>query len=134
MERNLDEFMKYITIIDKDFSIYKDEEKGVVFPYNTVGLLVKSDYIELDEDKLKAGKFQQKIDDLEYNKIKVKRAIPKNEITGNDEDKYTITEKEVDVYQVWNVSNSIGIYKSFTNKEDAMKMVEDINSNIFKYL
>ena len=86
-------------------------------------------------DKIFAlAKFQKKIDDLDYKIENIKRAVPKNEITGKDEDKYTITEKEVAVRKVWNVSNTAGAFKSFTNKDDALKASKEINTKVFGYL
>lgn len=132
MLKDLKSFMGKITIRDKDFSIYKDEEKGIMFVLNTVQLFTRVDYLELDKVQYETTKFQQKIDDLEYNIVNVKRIVPKSEITGKDEDKTTIAEKEVAVRQVWNVSNALGIFKSFNNKEDAMKLAEQLNEVIFK--
>ena len=52
---------------------------------------------------------------------KLVKRLNKNEITKKDEDKYTITEKEVAVRKIWNVSNTAGAFKSFTSKDDALK-------------
>lgn len=134
MEKELEKFMEHITVIDRDYSLYEDKEKGVIFPCNTVALLVKSDYMELTDKEYEGAKFQLKVDDLDYNKITVKRAVPKSEITGNEEDKNVITEQDTEVRQIWNVSNAIGIHKSFNDKDEAIKVAENINSEIFKFL
>jgi hypothetical protein len=130
----LEEFMNNVEIFGKDFSIYEDKEKGVLFPLNTVHLLARVDYLELTKEEYASAKFQQKIEDLDYEIINIKKPVPKNEITGKDEDKYTITEKEVAVRRIWNVSNTAGAFKSYTNKEDAMKKAKEINDKVFKYL
>jgi dGTP triphosphohydrolase len=130
----LDEFMKNVEILGKEFSIYTDEEKGVMFPLNTVHLLTRVDMLELSKEEYQVAKFQKKIDDLDYKIENIKKAVPKNEITGKDEDKFTITEKEVAVRKIWNVSNTAGAFKSFTNKEDAMKTSKEINAKVFGYL
>ena len=130
----LDEFMDKIEILGKEFSIYTDEEKGVMFPLNTVHLLTRVDMLELSKEEYQVAKFQKKIDDLDYKIENIKKAVPKNEITGKDEDKFTITEKEVAVRKIWNVSNTAGAFKSFTNKEDAMKTSKEINTKVFGYL
>ena len=130
----LDEFMEKVEILGKEFSIYTDEEKGVSFPLNTVHLLTRVDMLELTKEEYQVAKFQKKIDDLDYEITNVKRAVPKNEITKKDEDKYTITEKEVAVRKIWNVSNTAGALKSFTNKDDAMKTSKEINEKVFEYL
>ena len=130
----LDEFMKDIEILGKEFSIYTDEEKGVMFPLNTVHLLTRVDMLELSKEEYQVAKFQKKIDDLDYKIENIKRAVPKNEITGKDEDKFTITEKEVAVRKIWNVSNTAGAFKSFTDKEEAMKYSKKINKEVLEYL
>ena len=130
----LDEFMKNVEILGKEVTIYTDEEKGVSFPFNTVNLLTRVDLLELTKEEYQVAKFQQKIDDLDYKIENIKRAVPKNEITKKDDDKFTITEKEVAVRKVWNVSNTLGAFKSFTNKEDALKLSKEINEKVFGYL
>ena len=130
----LDEFMEKVEILGKEFSIYTDKEKGVSFPLNTVHLLTRADMLELTKEEYTSAKFQKKIDDLDYEITNVKRAVPKNEITKKDEDKYTITEKEVAVRKIWNVSNTAGAFKSFVNKDDALKTSKEINEKVFEYL
>lgn len=130
----LDEFMEKVEILGKEFSIYTDEEKGVSFPLNTVHLLTRVDMLELTKEEYISAKFQKKIDDLDYEIVNIKKAVPKNEITKKDEDKYTITEKEVAVRKIWNVSNTAGAFKSFTNKDDALKSSKKINVKVFEYL
>ena len=130
----LDEFMKNVEILGKEFSIYTDEEKGVMFPLNTVHLLTRVDTLELAKEEYQAAKFQKKIDDLDYKIENIKKAVPKNEITGKDEDKFTITEKEVAVRKIWNVSNTAGAFKSFTDKNEAMGYSKNINKEVLNYL
>lgn len=134
MEKDLCKLDDKIYIISKEFSEYEDKEKGVKFPFNTVNLLTRVDLLELTKEEYQVAKFQQKIDDLDYKIENIKRAVPKNEITKKDEDKFTITEKEVAVRKVWNVSNTLGAFKSFTNKEDALKLSKEINEKVFNYL
>lgn len=130
----LDEFMKDVEILGKEFSIYTDEEKGVMFPLNTVHLLTRVDMLELAKEEYQAAKFQKKIDDLDYKIENIKKAVPKNEITGKDEDKFTITEKEIAVRKIWNVSNTAGAFKSFTDKNEAMGYSKNINKEVLNYL
>ena len=134
MLSNIEEFMNKINYVTKDIVTYVDEEKGIMFPLNTVNLIARLDYLELEKEQYTIAKFQKKIDDLDYNIINIKKPVPKNEITKKEEDKYTIVEKEVAVRQVWNVSNTAGAFKSFTNKEEAIKLAEEINNKVFEYL
>ena len=130
----LDEFMEKVEILGKEFSMYVDDEKGVSFPLNTVHLLTRVDMLELAKEEYQVAKFQKKIDDLDYKIENIKRAVPKNEITGKDEDKFTITEKEIAVRKIWNVSNTAGAFKSFTDKEEAMEYSKKINKEVLEYL
>lgn len=132
MERDLCKFMENIEVINKDLSTYFDD-KGNYFVFNTINAIAKVEYLELTKEEYNVAKFQQKIEDLDYKVINVKKAVPKNEITKKDEDKYTITEKEVAVRQIWNVSNPYGAIKSFTNKEDALTLANEINDKILNY-
>ena len=133
MERDLCKFYDYVRVINKDLSEYNDK-KGNCFIFNTVNLLVRMDYLELTKEEYQVAKFQQKVEDLDYEIGNIKRPVPKNEITGKDEDKYTITEKEVAVRKIWNVSNAFGIVKSFTNQLDALNFYNGINSKYLPYL
>lgn len=133
MEKDLCKFYDNISIINKDLAEYKDD-KGNMFILNTVNLLLRVDHLELTKEEYNMAKFQQKVEDLDYTITNIKKAVPKNEITGKDEDKYTITEKEVAVRNIYNVSNAFGIVKSFINKEDALKLVTEMNAKVLEYL
>ena len=140
-ELDLEEFMKNITIEDKNFSQYEDI-KGNYFELNTVQLITRVDYLELETEKIgKTGAseyeqalFSQKINDLKYNKKNIKKKVPKSEITGKKEDMYIITEKKTEVVEVWNVSNPYGAFKSFTDKKEALKLAKEINKSVKKVL
>ena len=130
MQDNILEFNKKTRIINKDYSIYEDEEKGIIFALNTVNCLARVDYLELSKEEYEKSKFEKKIDDIDYNIVEVDRPQSKYFITKKEEDKYTIVDSKVKVRQVWNVSNQIGIHKSFNNKEEAMELAKDINTRI----
>lgn len=134
MQNSLKDFMKKITIINKDLSLYKDEEKGTLFYINTVHLLTRVDYLELDKKQYEMAIFENKIEKLEYKETNTKKPVPKNLITKREEDKYTLVDKEFKAKQVWNVTNSAGMFNSFTNKEEAVKYAEEINEKVFKKL
>ena len=130
METNLTKFMEYIRIINKDISEYEDKIKGVYFMVNTAQLLVKVENLELSKEEYNVKRFENVVDELEYDIIEVDRPQSKYAITKKEEDKYTIVNSKVKVRAIWNVSNSIGIHKSFTNKEDALEYAKEINTNI----
>lgn len=133
MEKDIVKFMEHIEIKDKDFARYVDNEKGVVFTMNTVSLLPRVDYLELDKAQYETGKFENKIEKLEYNIIQVDRPSSKYARTKKEEDKYIIENQKVAVRQVWNVINAIGVYKSFITKEDALKVYGEIYDKISKF-
>lgn len=132
MVKSLYDFHKNTTIINKDLSMYSDQE-GNTFIFNTINGIVRVDYLELTKEEYTVARFQQKIDDLDYSIKETTRPVPKSEITGKDEDKLTITDKKVAVRQVWNATNPYGAYKSFTNKDDAIVFAKQINDEILKY-
>lgn len=135
MEKELELFMSKVNIINKDFALYEDFDKGVIVPLNTITLLANLDYLELEKTQFDIAVFQQKIDGkLEYNITNIKKPVPKSDITGKEEDKNTLVEKECAVRQVWNVSNRYGAVKSFNDKEEAIKYAHEINKKIFEAL
>ena len=134
MEKDIVKFMNNIEIINKDFARYKDEEKGIIFSLNTVQLLPRLDYLELDKTQYETSKFEQKIDNLEYNIINVDKPASKYARTKKEEDKFIIENQKVAVRQVWNVVNTLGLHKSFTTKEEALetygKIYDKVSANL----
>ena len=134
METNLIEFMKKVEIQGKDFSLYEDSEKGFLIPLNTVYLVARCECLELTKEEYKAALFQKAVEDLEYEIVNIKKPVPKNEITGKEEDKFTITEKEVAVRKIYKVSNNAGAFKTFINKDEALEFATSINQEVFNVL
>ena len=134
MEMELNKFMEKVDIINKDLSVYKDNEKGMLFYLNTVQLLVRVEPLELDKEQYKIALFEKKVEDLKYKEEKIKRVVPKNTITKDDKDKYTLTNKEVIIKKVYNVANALNVKKSFVDKEEAMQYAEAINKGIANFL
>lgn len=130
METNLTKFMEHIRIINKEVSEYEDTNKGVYFMVNTAQLLVKVENLELSKEEYNVKRFENVVDELEYDIIEVDRPQSKYAITKKEEDKYTLVNSKVKVRAIWNVSNGIGIHKSFTNKEEALEYAREINKNI----
>lgn len=136
-ETDLEEFMKNVTIEDKMLSNYEDV-KGNYFEINTGNLIARCDYLEFSKEKIgengaseyEQALFSKLIDNIPYKEKKIKRIVPKSEITGKEEDNSTLTEKVITIVEVWNVSNPYGASKSFNNKNDALKFVKGINENI----
>lgn len=134
MEKDIVSFMKNVEIINKDFSRYIDNEKGIIFSLNTVQLLPRLDYMELDKTKYETSRFEQKIDNLEYNIIKIDKPSSKYARTKKEEDRFIIENQKVAVRQVWNVVNALGIHKSFTTKEEATKVYNELYDEVMQKL
>lgn len=134
MEKDIVDFMSKIEIINKDFSRYVDKEKGIIFSLNTVQLLPRLDYLELDKNQFETQKFEGKIDKLEYNIKDVDKPTSKYAITKDEKDKFTIVNQKVAVRQVWNVINALGLHKSFVDKEEAMKVYSEIYERVIQEL
>ena len=131
-QENLDEFMKRVKIISKEIAEYENEETGTYFMIPSSYLWARVDYLELTNDELKKAIFNQEVDktDLKYNFIESTRPAPKYETTKREEDKYTIIDAKVKVNQVWLVSNGLKYKQTFNNKEDALKLANDINNSL----
>lgn len=131
---NIEEYMTKVNIQDKSISEYFDEEKGVKYIIPTTHLIARVDYLELTDTELMKAKFEQKVDNLEYNTKMVDRPKSKYEVTKKEEDRYTIINSKVKVHEIWNVSNGLGIKQSFKIKDDALKLCDEINKQILELL
>lgn len=132
MERELDKFMENITL-DKEISVYEDNE-GNLFNVNTIKLLTSVEVLKLPKEEYTKAVFEKRIDDLEYEETTIHVPVPKNTITKNDNDKYTLVDKEMKSKLVYNVSNQIGLHKSYVNKDEALSLAKVINANVKEYL
>lgn len=131
MERDLINFNKNITKVTKEIAKYEDE-KGNYMLIPTGQLLCNVEYMELDEISYKKALFEMIIDkNVEYNKITITKPVDKYTKTKNEKDKGTIIDAEVEVSQVWVVKNGLGLTKAFNVKEEALKVVNELNN---KYL
>lgn len=131
MEKDLIKFNKNISKMTKEIVKYEDE-KGNVALLNIGQLMCGCEYMELDEPMYKKALYEKIVDkDVKYNKIKTTKAVDKYTKTKNEKDKGTIIDAEVEVSQVWLVKNGIGLTKAFDDKEEALKLVNELNN---KYL
>lgn len=130
IEESLEEFMKKVIIKNKSVAIYTNREKGLSYPMGLNHLLCRVDYLELTKDELKKAQFEQKVDNGEYEMFDCEKIVPKYEITKIEADKFTLTTKKIKATHLWNVSNQLGIHKTFTNKAEAFKLCEEINNKV----
>lgn len=131
-QESLKEFMKRVKIISKEIAEYENEETGSYFMIPSSYLWCRVDYLELTNDEMKKAIFNQEIDktNLKFNYIESTRPAPKSEITKNDNDKYTIVDAKVQVNQIWLVSNGLKYKETFNNKEEALKLANEINKEL----
>ena len=134
MVKDLDKFYECTKILDKQISIYEDEEGNyTVLP--TTALLVNVDYNEFEKEQYNVAVFNGDIPKDFTTEIKnIKKPVPKYDITKKPEDKYTITEKEVAVKPVWFIINGAKVKKAFNNKEEALKQAKKINKKVIDKL
>lgn len=134
MTRNLDEFYKNLEIVNKDFSIYRDDDHNYsVLP--TAAVLVAVDYNELNKQQWDVAKFNQDIPkDFETELSMVDKTVSKYDITHKEEDKYTLTTKKEAIHKVWFVMNQLKVKKAFKDGEEALKYAEEVNKPILDAL
>lgn len=134
MEKRLDKFMDKVKIQNKDISEYFDEERGELFVFNTVQLLTRVEKLELDEVQLNTALFEMKVDKLAYEQSFIERPTPKERITKDPKDRFTLTNEKVKVSNVWNVINNMGLFKSFNDKNKAIQFSRSINEEVKGWL
>ena len=131
-KENLEEFMSKINYDKKNNYIeYIDNEIGRRYSLKTDHIMPVLDYIKATDDELSQLIFDMKIEKgIKFNKIKEERPFSLYKDTQKEKDKSVIVNKEFDINQIWNVSNPLGIFKTFNNKEDAIKFYEKIRNEI----
>ena len=66
---SLQEYMSKVRIINDKISEYRDEEKGLIYPLNTTQLIARVDYLELTKEELQKAKFEQRVDNKDYQML-----------------------------------------------------------------
>lgn len=133
-DESLKEFMDNVDIKCKEIAIYANKEKGLSYPLGISHLLCRVDYLELTKEELTKAKFEEKIDDKEYQMFDCEKLVPKSEITKNENDLFKVTKKTFKGTHIYNVSNQIGIHTTFEDKEEAFKLCEEINNKLVEYV
>lgn len=131
-QENVKEFTDKVRFINKELAEYVNDEIGVKYMIPTPHLLVRIEYTEATEKEKEQLLFNQAIDKLEYNWKMTNRPVVKSTITKDEKDNKTIIDSEVKVYTIWNVSNGLNLRKSFTDKEEALKLYDEINSKVLE--
>ena len=134
IQENLEQYMSKIKIINDKISEYRDEEKGLVYPVNTVQLTARVDYLELTKEELQKAKFEQRVEDKDYKMFDCDRRVPKSSVTKDKKDQYTITNTKVKATHIYNVTNQVGIHTTFEDKDEAIKLCDEINAKLYEVL
>ena len=127
----LRKFNENVKPIENKLARYEDEEGNIlILPIS--GLICKCEYVKVDEANRVQMEFNKDIPkDMELNKITVITQVFKNTITGNKRDKNTIVDQDVEVYEMWRVTNGLGMKEVFNNKDEAIAYCNEMND---KYL
>lgn len=132
MIKDLEEYYKHIKYINDRVAEYEDEE-GNYFQVTPSNLLVAVQYQALNKQEYEQAVFQQLVPkDIICKEVDIDKIVPKNEVTHNDKDKFTLTTIKQKAKQVWFVINSVGIKKAYNDKEEALKVAKEINKKIFE--
>lgn len=130
IDENIQEYMEKVHILNKELAEYVNEETGVKYIIPTAHLLVRIEYIEATKSELDKLLFNSAIDKLEYKSRMGKRPVVKSTITKDKKDDYTLVDSEIKLYDIWNVTNGLKIKQSFNNKEEAIKLYDEVNKKI----
>lgn len=130
IEENLKEFMSKVDIKSKEVSIYKNEEKGLLYPLGTNALLCRVDYLELTKEELEKAKFEQQVDKKDYKMYDCVKIVPKYEITKIEADRLKLVDKKVKATHIYNVKNQLGIHTTLEDKDEAFKLATEINERV----
>lgn len=134
MELKLIDFNNNIVKINKELSKYEDN-KGTIFLIPTQSLLVSCEYKELTDEEYKQMIFNKTIDkNLKFEEIEIIRPKLKYEVTKKEEDKGIIVDTKVKVKKVWFIKNGLNLSKAFNNKEEAIKLTNELNNKYLKMM
>lgn len=125
---DLKKFNETVETLENKLARYADEEGNIlILPVS--GLICKCEHLKVDESNKVQMEFNKEIPKgLELNKVTVTTQVFKNTITGNKRDRNTIVDQEVEVYELWRVTNGLGMKLVFNNQEEAVNYCNDINN------
>lgn len=129
-DEELNSYMEHIRFINKELAEYVNMETGVKYIIPLANLLCRIEYIEASDSELKTLLFNRQVDKLDYKTKMVKRPVVKSTITHDKSDDKTLVDSKIKAYQIWNVSNGLNIRKSFADKNEAIKLYDEITDKI----
>lgn len=124
MENQLTELMSKVKI-GKELSMFRDEEKGFILPYETKSLVASCKSILLTDELIKQLKDNKIVTEgYEFKKDKIETKKVPSKTKPN-----TIVDEEIQTYLAWEVKNSLGA-EYFNNKEEAIRKADEINDRV----
>ena len=131
---DLRKFNETVETLENKLAKYADEEGNIlILPVS--GLICKCENLKIDESNKIQMEFNKEIPKgLELNKVTVTTQVFKNTITGNKRDRNTIVDQEVEVYELWRVTNGLGMKLVFNNQEEAVNYCNDINNKYIEMI
>ena len=131
---DLKKFNETVETLENKLARYEDEEGNIlILPVS--GLICKCEHLKVDESNKVQMEFNKEIPKgLELNKVTVTTQVFKNTITGNKRDRNTIVDQEVEVYELWRVTNGLGMKLVFNNQEEAVNYCNDINNKYIEMI
>lgn len=134
METDLIRFNENLEEIKGSNNLMKyEDEKGNYTLIPLQYLYIGVQYLELDETEFTKAKFNKQVNpNYKYNSIKITRPVDKSTITHNKKDQGTLVDKEIEVKQVYLVTNGIKCSSSFIGKDEAIKTAKKLNERYLK--
>lgn len=131
---DLKKFNETVETLENKLARYADEEGNIlILPIS--GLICKCEHLKIDESNKVQMEFNKEIPKgLELNKVTVTTQVFKNTITGNKRDRNTIVDQEVEVYELWRVTNALGMKLVFNDQEEAVNYCNDINNKYIEMI
>ena len=131
MEIDLIKFNENITKENNELAKY-EAEKGNIFIIPIQSLFASCEYKELTKKEYEQMIFNRIIPkELELEEIDTIKPRLKYEITKKEEDKGVIIDAKIKAKKVWIVKNGLNLTKAYNNKEEAVKLTNELNN---KYL
>ena len=126
ISNDLEVFMHNVQKIGDKY-LYSDEY-GNRLPITKMDLEPSVVYQKCKDEEYKQLLFKGVIkEDDKFNEIDDKTQVTKDTITGKEKDKNIIVDKPIKVKEMWLVSNKMRISKIYNNKEDALRLYDEIN-------
>lgn len=126
ISNDLEVFMKNVEK-QGDKYLYSDGY-GNRLPITKMDLEPSVVYQKCKEEEYKQLLFKGVIkEDDKFNEIDDVTQVTKDTITGKEKDKNIIVDKPIKVKEMWLVSNKMRISKIYNNKEDALRLYDEIN-------